>query len=114
VTHNQAMRSLVAYDTAMARYKQSRSQSDLAAAQSSLTQTIAFASAIDKAKSAPPGPVVTKIATLHAELTNDLNSPVVNLKNVSADAQAFISQITPVVTAAQTLAKSSKPTAAAK
>jgi hypothetical protein len=110
--HGRAMSSLVDYEKAQASYKKTGSQSDIAKEQSSITQALSFADAIDKAKSAPPGPVILKILTLHQNLTNDLQSPTINLKRVSNDAQAFVTEAASVASAAATLTKAFSPAAA--
>jgi len=93
----------VDFQNAQAAYRKSKSQADLDKAQSSLTQAISFVSAIDKAKSVPPGPVVLKIATLHQSLANDLKSPAINLKRILNDAQAFAAEATSAASAIDAL-----------
>ncbi|WP_158921082.1 hypothetical protein [Acidisphaera sp. S103] len=113
---NQTTAALISYQTAARSYEKSRSAADLAQETASLTQADGFAAAIDKAKAAPqPGPVVNKIATLHQALTDDLQSPTINLKRVLNDAQIFVTEATTVTSAAQALdAVINPPTPAAK
>jgi hypothetical protein len=55
-----------------------------------LGKMVALAAAVNKTKATPPGPVIDKIGTLHATLTQDLASHTVNLKRVQNDAQELI------------------------
>jgi hypothetical protein len=101
---NQTTAALGNYQIAARSYKKSKSAADLEKETTSLTQAQTFAAAIDKAKAAPqPGPLVSQIATLHQALTDDLQSPKINLKRVLADAQAFVTEATTVASAAQAL-----------
>jgi hypothetical protein len=109
--HAQAVLGWEAYKRAQTNYQKSRSQSDLTKEQSSVTQMISLAAAIDKAKSAPPHKTVLQIATLHQDLTNDLQSPTVNLKRILNDAQTFVTEATSIASAAEALTKATTPPA---
>ncbi|HEY4172614.1 MAG TPA: hypothetical protein VGM42_06260 [Rhodopila sp.] len=113
---NQITAALGAYQIAARDYEKSKSAADLQTETASLTQAEDFAAAIDKAKAAPqPRGVVNKIATLHQALTDDLQSPTINLKRVLSDTQALVTEATTVAAAAQALdAAINPPTPAAK
>ena len=69
-----------------------------------LKTVLALSQSLDQAQSAPIGPVLAKLGTLHQTLTDDLQSPTINLKRVENDAQSFITSAQAVATAAKALA----------
>lgn len=85
-------------------YNISKSASDLAKVVS-LTQTV------DSAQASQPGPLISKLGTLHQSLTDDLAAPTVNLKTIENDAQALIADAKAVNSAVKTLANSTTTTA---
>jgi hypothetical protein len=87
-------------NTALISYNRTHAPSDLTAATS-------LAAAIDQAKRNPPGPTITKLATLHHTLMTDLQSPDVDLKRVSNDASQFIDQVQTIGTSIQALTSAS-------
>ena len=107
----QTFAAMASYKNAASLYQKTKSAAELQAETSSLTQTATLAAAIDKAKTSPPGPVVTKIASLHQSLTDDLKSPTVNLKRVLNDAQTFVTEATAVTSAVEALQAASAPAA---
>jgi hypothetical protein len=82
---------------AQARYSRTRSATDL-------EHAVAIGLSLDQAQLTPAGPTVLKLATLHGELTEDLQARTVNLARVKADAQSFISSALAIASAANTLA----------
>ena len=112
---NRTTAALGDYQNAARSYRKSKSAADLASETASLTQAQALAAAIDKAKAAPqPGLVVANIATLHQTLTDDLQSPKINLKRVLADAQAVVTEAITAASAAQALDAALNPAAPAR
>jgi hypothetical protein len=67
---------------ATASYATSKSASDL-------SKIVSLTQAVDSAQSSQPGALITKLASLHQTLTDDLAAPTVNLKNLESDAQGF-------------------------
>ena len=76
-----------------------------------LGKMVALAAAVNKAKARPPGPVIDKIGTLHATLTQDLGSHTVNLKRVQNDAQELIAAAQNVSSSIKTLQSSGNTSA---
>lgn len=78
-------------------YNTSKSASDLA-------KVVSITQAVDSAQASQPGPLISRLATLHQTLTDDLASPAVNLKSIENDAQVFIADAKSVGSAVDTLA----------
>jgi hypothetical protein len=84
-------------------YNKSQSASDLA-------KVVSLTQAVDSAQASQPGPLISKLATLHQTLADDLATPTINLKIVESDAQAFIAEAKAVDSAVETLTKSTSTT----
>jgi hypothetical protein len=77
---------------------------------SNLAKVMSLTQAVDNAQASQPGPLITKLATLHQTLTDDLAAPTVNLKTIENDAQAFIADAKTVGSAVETLANATTTT----
>lgn len=110
----QAMSDVAGYHNAIAAYQKSKAAADLTKAQASLSQAVTISAAIDKMKANPPAPTVQKIATLHQNLTADLQAPKVDLARVFSDSQTFVAQAQTLETAAQSLSSALAPPPPAK
>jgi hypothetical protein len=86
-------------------YNTSKSASDLA-------KVVSLTQAVDSAQASQPGPLISKLATLHQALADDLAAPTANLKIIENDSQAFVSEAKAVSSAIETLTELATPTTA--
>ena len=106
---NQLDDATLAYNTAARAYQKSKSASDLAKCASDLAKVVLLTQLAKRAQVSQPGPLISKLATLHQTLTDALAAPTINLKMVENDAQSFVADAKVVGSAAKTLANSQQP-----
>jgi hypothetical protein len=99
----------IAYNTAVRAYQKSKSASDLAKSASDLAKVVSLTHVVNSAQVSQPGPLISKLATLHQTLTDALAAPTINLKMVENDAQGFVADAKVVGSAVKILANPQQP-----
>ena len=97
--------TLAQLSAAAVRYRVSHSATDL-------KQMVTLSQAVEQAQLAPAAKVIQSLGQLHQTLTDDLQSPAVNLKRIQNDAQALVTAAGALETSAITLAKPASVSAA--
>ena len=97
MTYNIANDDLSQLDAAEVDYQRTNSAADLG-------RMVMLASAVDKAQTLSAASLIIKVGTLHHNLTTDLQSPQVNLKNVQNDAEKLGTEAESLASSANSLA----------